>query len=219
MSRSEVFDEIRATGLIAILRGYAGRAVPSIVESLIAGGCRAIEVTMNSESAVDLIAELTERFGGRAQIGAGTVLSEQDAERAIRAGAAFLVAPNINPRVLQVANARSCAVFPGAMTPTEMEQAYSLGADAVKVFPSDVLGPTYIRAVRAPLPHIPLVPTGGVSPANAADYIRAGAIAVGVGSHLVPKAATDGTKPELVQSATEEFLAVIQSAKRAWSAS
>ncbi|MCY0896032.1 MAG: bifunctional 4-hydroxy-2-oxoglutarate aldolase/2-dehydro-3-deoxy-phosphogluconate aldolase [Alicyclobacillaceae bacterium] len=219
MSRSEVLEEIRTTGLIAILRGYAGRAVPSIVESLIAGGCRAVEVTMNSESAVDLIAELAERFKGRAQIGAGTVLSPQDAEHAIRAGAAFLVAPNLNPQVLQVANTKGCAVFPGAMTPTEIEQAYSLGADAVKVFPSDVLGPAYIRAVRAPLPHIPLVPTGGVSQENAADYIRAGAIAVGVGSHLVPKAATDGTMPQLVQTATEEFLAVIQSAKRALSPS
>jgi len=173
---------IEASRVIAILRGdFAGLFQP-IARTLAEAGIRALEVTMNSPGAVDGIRAMKDAVGTTCLVGAGTVLSVEQAEAAIAAGAEFIVAPNTNPQVIAHCLARGVCVIPGAYTPTEIMHAFALGAHLIKLFPAEL---AYFKAIRGPLDRVPFVVTGGVGLENAAAFIRAGAVAVGLGSQLV----------------------------------
>lgn len=182
MNAQHVRATIEKSRIIAILRGdYVGYFTP-IARALAEAGVTAMEVTLNSPGAEQGIREMKAAAGDGIVIGAGTVLNESQAYTALSAGAQFIVAPNTNIRVVDFCVERDLCVVPGAYTPTEVMNAVEMGAHMVKLFPAD-LG--YFKAIRAPLNHVPFVTTGGVSLDNAADYIRAGAVAVGMGSHLI----------------------------------
>jgi 2-dehydro-3-deoxyphosphogluconate aldolase / (4S)-4-hydroxy-2-oxoglutarate aldolase len=178
-------------GVVAIMRHTEASLAIDAAEALLRGGVAVVEVTMNTAGALGMIQQLRAHFGERMLVGAGTVLSPNAVEQATGAGAQFIVAPNTDPAVISRCNQQGLPVVPGAFSPTEVVAAWQAGADLVKVFPVSSVGPRYIRDLRGPLPHIPLVPTGGITVDNAADYIKAGANAVGAGSDLVEKAILD----------------------------
>lgn len=186
-SRPSIPKAITDAGVLAIARRPDPASIPSICDALLAGGVHAFELTLNEpESAAleALVAAVRHAEGSGLLVGAGTVLSIDAARRAIDAGAAFLVAPHVDTQLTAWASGRGIPILPGAATPTEVLAAWRAGAAAVKVFPASTLGPAFVRELRGPLPDIPLLPTGGVSVENAASYIVAGAIAVGIGSWL-----------------------------------
>ncbi len=170
--------------LIGILRGFDRTVVEKLVPACVRGGLRRLEITMNSPGAVESIRLAGELGCGDLQVGAGTVLTEGQLEAAITAGASFVVTPVVNEAIVRRCVSRGIPVFPGAYSPTEIARAWDLGATMVKVFPADQLGPAYIRNVKAPLPQIKLLPTGGVSLGTLPAFIRAGADGFGVGSPL-----------------------------------
>jgi len=170
--------------LIGILRGFDRSAVEQIVPACVRGGLRQLEITMNSPGAVELIRVAIDLGGPSLQVGAGTVLSEPQLDDALSAGARFIVAPVVKEAIIRRCVASGVPVFPGAYSPTEIVQAWELGATMVKVFPADQLGPVFIRNVKAPLPHIKLLPTGGVTLDTLPAFIQAGADGFGVGSPL-----------------------------------
>lgn len=174
-------------GVIAVLRLPSIEPLTEVARALIAGGVTSIELTMTTPNALEGIARLARDFGKEAMIGVGTVLDSQTCRKAIDAGAQYVVSPGFDEAVHSATKDNGKLSLPGAMTPTEILRAWNEGADVVKVFPSTTLGPGYIRDVLAPLPHVRLMPTGGVDARNAGDWIRAGAVCVGAGSNLVPK--------------------------------
>lgn len=185
MDRTELLNGILESGVVAIVRLSGSESLLRVAEAIASGGVRHIEFTMTTPGALQTLESVSARLGGAVVMGAGTVLDAETARAAILAGARFIVAPNLNPDVITVCHRYGAVCMPGALTPTEILQAWEWGADVVKVFPADSFGPAYIRAVRAPLPQVRLAPVGGVSVDNTADYIRAGASCVGVGSSLV----------------------------------
>jgi len=180
--------------IVAIGRKLAPDLVTGVGEALLAAGIGCFEITLNEPEAEALgsITALAARFGGRMEVGAGTVLSIPAAQRAIDAGATFLVSPHTDEALLGWAAARGIPAFPGALTPTEIVRGWNAGAAGVKLFPASAVGPSFIREIRGPLPGIPIVPTGGITVDNAGDFIRAGAAAVGLGSWLIGDGAPDG---------------------------
>jgi 2-dehydro-3-deoxyphosphogluconate aldolase/(4S)-4-hydroxy-2-oxoglutarate aldolase len=180
-------------------------------EALLRGGVDVVEVTLNTAGATTMIRELVAHFGERLLVGAGTVLSPSAVHQALDAGARFVVAPNTDPRVIAVCNRQDVPVVPGAFTPTEVVAAWETGADLVKVFPVSSVGPRYIRDLCGPLPDIPLVPTGGVTAENAADFVRAGAVAVGAGSDLVDRAVVDRGDFHELERRARAFIAAVGS--------
>jgi 2-dehydro-3-deoxyphosphogluconate aldolase/(4S)-4-hydroxy-2-oxoglutarate aldolase len=186
MSRArEVRLRIETAGIVAILRGDFTARIAEVGEALLRGGIRAIEMTMNSPEALTSISKLRQALGDQALVGAGTVLSPDEVAAALEHGAQFIVAPDSNPAVIAACNERDCAVIPGVLSANEVATAWRLGATMVKVFPAGLLGPAYVRALRGPLPHIPLVPTGDVDLENVASFFEAGAAAVGIGGSLL----------------------------------
>lgn len=185
MSAVESLQAIERCGVIAVIRGLETRAALEAATALYEGGITVLEVTVDTPGAYETIERLASSMQGKALIGAGTVLDPAAAVAAIQSGATFLFAPNLNEKVIEVANRHGRLAIPGVMTPTEMVKAAEAGAQAVKLFPANVLGPAFVRQVRAPLPHIPVIPTGGIGPDNAGAFIEAGAIAVGVGGGLL----------------------------------
>jgi len=179
------FEVIRQSGLIVVLRGLDTQLSIATAEALYEVGIRVLEVTVDSPGALETIAGMTQGLPDDVLIGAGTVLDATSAVQAIHAGARFLFAPNLNVSVINAANRYGRIAIPGVMTPTEMVQAVEAGARAVKVFPAIALGPDYVKQVRAPLPHIPIIPTGGINEENVGRFIEAGAIAAGVGGSLL----------------------------------
>lgn len=184
MKLEQIFSQIEAGRVIAILRGDFGGREHEMVAAMIEGGLTAVEVTLNSPNALDKIARLAASFGEQCAVGAGTVLHTSEVHQVAEAGGTFIVSPNCDARVIATTKQLGLCSFPGAFTPTEIVAAMQAGADAVKVFPATTLGPGYIKAVRAPLPHLRLVPTGGVTPELARTYLQVGAWAVGIGSEL-----------------------------------
>ncbi|HEY3080818.1 MAG TPA: bifunctional 4-hydroxy-2-oxoglutarate aldolase/2-dehydro-3-deoxy-phosphogluconate aldolase [Chloroflexota bacterium] len=177
-----VFD----AGIVAILRRTEAALAVETAEALLAGGVSVVEVTLNTPDAEEMLRTLSERVGDRMLIGAGTVLTALDARRALGAGARFIVSPHTDADVIAAARRAAAPVIPGAFTPTEIVRAWQLGASIIKVFPVGSVGPRYLRDVLAPLTDIPLLPTGGVTLDNAAEFIRAGARGLGLGADLVP---------------------------------
>lgn len=214
MSKNEVIEKIVAGGVIPVIRADSASEARLCIDALIAGGITVIEVTMTVPGAVDLITALATDVGDDILIGAGTVLDEETASECIAAGAKFIVSPATNFDVIQYCVDSEIVVMPGALTPTEVVNAWEAGADFVKVFPAgSVGGPNYLRSLKAPLPHIKLIPTGGVSQANAADFIRAGAEAVGVGADLVdPNAVRQGQVASITENA-QKYLSIVREAR------
>jgi 2-dehydro-3-deoxyphosphogluconate aldolase/(4S)-4-hydroxy-2-oxoglutarate aldolase len=170
--------------VVGILRGFASDVVEPMLAAAIEGGLRTVEITLNSPDAEGLIRSTRDRWGHQVNVGAGTVTTIEGLQRAIDAGAGFIVTPALNPEVTRACVARGVPVMPGAMSPTEVVAAWELGATMVKVFPGDGLGPAFIRSLRGPLPHIPLMPTGGVTVETLSAFRAAGAAAFGVGTPL-----------------------------------
>jgi 2-dehydro-3-deoxyphosphogluconate aldolase/(4S)-4-hydroxy-2-oxoglutarate aldolase len=185
MGREQHAAWMERTGLIAIVRLDSSGELVKAAKAIAAGGVSVIEFTMTTPGALRTIEESSKSLGGDVLIGAGTVLDAETARAAILAGAEFIVAPTLNPEVIELCHRYDKIVVPGAYTPTEILSAWELGADFVKLFPAEIGGPAYLKAVRAPLPQVKLIAVGGVSVETAASFIRAGAAALGVGSSLV----------------------------------
>lgn len=201
-------------GLIPVVRVFAPQEALDVADALRRGGVNLIEITMTVQGALDVIKELSRKYAGDVFIGAGTVLDEKAGEAAILAGAQFLVSPNLNLDLIRLAARKRVVVIPGAMTPTEIVQAWNARADLVKVFPVAQLGGAdYIKALRGPLPHIPLVPTGGVALQSAGGFIRAGAAALGVGGELIDKRAVAQGDFGCITETAKAFLKVIREAR------
>lgn len=181
----DTLNIIKETKLIAILRNANPDDVLPIVRTLYKAGVRAIEVTMNSPKALASIDLIANEMKGKVVVGAGTVLDAESARLAILSGATFILSPTVNKETIRMTKKYGVVSIPGALTPTEILEAYEYGGDIIKVFPTTTMGPSYIKDLQGPLPHIPLLPTGGVDLNNVADFIKAGAVGVGLGSALV----------------------------------
>lgn len=201
------------SGIVAIVRANTSEGLLRVVEAIEKGGVRAIEVTMTTPKAIETIAAVTEKYQGDVLVGVGTVLDDATARLAILAGAKFVVAPNLNEEVVRMARRYSRIVMPGAFTPTEIVRAWDAGADVVKVFPTSSVGPDYIKDLKGPLPHISMLPTGGVTVENAGAFIKAGACAVAVGGNLASaKAISEGRYEEITQNAAR-FVEAVKKAR------
>ena len=188
-ARERILQSILRSGGIAVIRMADARRLLRVVEAVREGGVTAIEITMTTPNALAVIEEVARAMGDDVQLGVGSVLDAATAGRAIDAGARYVVSPIFKPEIIAEAHRHDVPVMPGCFTPTEIIAATEAGADVVKVFPADVLGMAFFKSVLAPMPHLKLMPTGGVSLANAGDWLRAGAVAVGVGSALLDKRA------------------------------
>lgn len=194
---------IKETKLIAILRNADPNNILPIVKTLYKAGVRAIEVTMNSSKALESIELIANEMKGKVVVGAGTVLDAESARLAILSGATFILSPTVNKDTIRMSKKYGAVSIPGALTPTEILEAYEYGGDIIKVFPTTTMGPEYIKDLQGPLPHIPLLPTGGVGLNNVEDFIKAGAVGVGLGSALVNTKVeiTDGYYDDLEKTA------------------
>ena len=189
LNKNKVLEEIENVGIVAVVRVDSSDGLLKVVEALEQGGVTAIEVTMTTPNAIDVIDKVVKEYSGQVIVGVGTVLDAETARAAILAGAEFVVGPTLNPQVIAMAKRYSKVVVPAGFTPTEILHAWELGADIVKVFPTSSVGPAYIKDIKGPLPQIKLLPTGGVNLDNAGVFIKAGASALAVGGNLVSKKA------------------------------
>ena len=204
-----VFDSC----IVAVIRAESGELLVDVAEALLAGGVDVMEVTFTVPRATRVLERVADRLGDRVLLGAGTVLDPETARAALLAGAEFIVAPNTNVEVIKVCKRYSKLVMPGALTPTEVVAAWEAGADIVKIFPSDLTGPKYIKALHGPLPHIRLMPTGGVNLETAADFLKAGACALGVGSSLVdPKLVAAGDLGR-IEALARQYVEIVKKCK------
>lgn len=210
MNIDDVIRKIGEIGIIPVVRASSVDEATRAVEAICAGGIPTVEVTMTVPNAVSVIREVAQRYHGKVLVGAGTVTSAQQAEDCIQAGAEFLVSPGLSTAVLSVARTRGILAIPGALTPTELMNAQEEGARLIKIFPCGNLGgPKYLKSLRAPFPNASLIPTGGVSASNAAEFIAAGAFALGVGADLVDvKALREGDLEKIISGAKELVRAV-----------
>ena len=211
MDKEAILNKIRSEKVIAIIRGNSADGVLDCAKALADGGLTSIELTMTTPGALRVLGE------GSAALpvfifGLGTVLDAETARAGILAGARFLVTPALRPDVIKVCRRYSIPVFCGALTPTEIVQAWETGADAVKVFPAEFFGPAYIKSVKAPLPHIDLVPTGGVTPETIGDFLNAGATATAAGSALVDGKSLKNKDWATIRGKAEKFVAAVAAA-------
>jgi 2-dehydro-3-deoxyphosphogluconate aldolase / (4S)-4-hydroxy-2-oxoglutarate aldolase len=214
-TRSEIVAEIEKLGIVSIIRLQDPARLRAVVDALIEGGVRAIEVTMTVPGAIELIGKLAPTLSSDFLLGAGTVLDADTAHRAAGAGAQYIISPVFRPEVITAAHEDGIPAMPGCFTPTEILSAWDAGADVVKVFPATSVGPGYLKDVRAPLPQVKLMPTGGVSIDNAGDWLRAGAVAVGVGSALVDSKAVSAGQYGVITDNARRIVANVRAAREA----
>lgn len=214
MEKVWVLKRLEEIGVIPVVRAASAEEAVSVADAIGEGGIPILEITLTVPGAVSVISQLSKRYGDLVLVGAGTVLDPESARSCIAAGAQFIVSPALNIQTIELCKQLRIAVFPGALTPTEVVTAWQAGADAVKVFPcSAVGGPKYLSALKAPLPEIKLVPTGGVSLATAKDFIAAGAWALGVGADLVNTKAIRAGDRASVTSAARSYVAAVRDAR------
>jgi 2-dehydro-3-deoxyphosphogluconate aldolase/(4S)-4-hydroxy-2-oxoglutarate aldolase len=214
--RAEIIRRIADEAIVPVVRAATPDLALRAARAVLAGGISVFEITMTVPDATDVIRALVRELGDRALVGAGTVLSASMAHQCVDAGAAFVVSPGLDPDTVIEAHARGVPAMPGALTPTEVIAAWNLGADVVKIFPAFAVGGAkYLRALRGPLPEVKLMPTGGVTAANAAEYLAAGAIALGVGSELVDVVALAEGRDATITERARELRAVVQAARSA----
>jgi 2-dehydro-3-deoxyphosphogluconate aldolase/(4S)-4-hydroxy-2-oxoglutarate aldolase len=208
-----MLQRILDSGIIAVLRAPCGEQLIDVAEALLAGGVEAIEVTFTVPRAVQVIEKVADKLGDRVVLGAGTVLDAETARAALLAGAEYIVSPTVNLDVIRLCKRYSKLVMPGAFTPTEVVAAWEAGADVVKIFPSDIGGAKYLKALRGPLPHIRMMPTGGVTLATAADFLQAGACALGIGGSLVEPQAIECRDFARITSLARQYNDIVRSSR------
>ena len=214
MEKVWVLKRIEEVGIVPVVRASSSEEAVTVAEIIREGGIPIVEITMTVPGAITVIAELSKRYGDEVLVGAGTVLDPETARSCIAAGAQFIISPALNVQTIELCKSQRIAIFPGALTPTEVVTAWDAGADAIKVFPcSAVGGASYLRALKAPLPDVKLVPTGGVSLATAKDFIAAGAWALGVGADLVNTKAIKAGDRESVVAAARNYVAAVREAR------
>jgi 2-dehydro-3-deoxyphosphogluconate aldolase/(4S)-4-hydroxy-2-oxoglutarate aldolase len=214
MNKQTVLSFIKDVGIVPIVRTNSAESAIQAVSAIYDGGIRAAEITMTVPGAVKALEKVADKFGDKIVLGAGTVLDPETARICMLAGAEFFVTPSLKLSTIEMAKRYSKVICPGALTPTEVLTAWEAGADFVKVFPcGNVGGPKYIKALKAPLPHVEMIPTGGVNLNTAADFLKAGASAVAVGSDLVDGKTIAAGKFEVFTERTKQYLEVIAKAR------
>lgn len=211
--RLAVLNDLFSAGVIAVIRADSGEQLVNVCRALAAGGVRACEITMTTPGAIEAIAAASKALGSEALIGAGSVLDAPTARAAILAGARFIFSPVLNEEVVEMAHRYDCVAVPGALSPTEIFRAWSAGADVVKVFPANHFGPQYLKDIHGPMPQVKLTPTGGVDLNTAADWIKAGAVAIGVGSSLVKKDLIAGAKWDDLAALARQYVDIVARAR------
>jgi len=215
MPKDTTLTRILHCGVVAVMRAPSGDLLADVAAALAAGGVEAMEVTFTVPHAQQVLEQVAGRLGDRIVLGAGTVLDPETARIAILSGAEFIVAPNVNLEVIQLCRRYGKLAMPGALTPTEVVAAWQAGADIVKVFPSELTGPGYLKALHGPLPQVRLMPTGGVNLQTAADFLRAGACALGIGGALVePKAVAAGDFAR-IESLAKQYVEIVRETRGA----
>ena len=213
MNKQDILEQVKKLGLLAVIRGPSPDLTVQMVGALIKGGVLGIEITYTTPNAEEVVKTLAQMYGDRILLGMGTLTRPEQAESAMKTGAHFLVSPVCEAALVKAMVATGLLTMAGALTPTEVFQAYSLGSDVVKVFPGSLGGPAYIKALKGPFPFIPMMPTGGVSAGNVAEWYKAGVVAVGAGSELCPSdLAKSGRFDEITQRAAE-FVQVVNSSR------
>ncbi len=215
MKSEGLLERMESCGIVAVVRTPSPETAKQGVEACIAGGIDVVEVTFTVPNAVDVIRSLAESIGPDVILGAGTVTDAGKARSAIEAGAQFIVAPNTDPETIETAAALDAVTIPGALTPTEVVVAVNAGADAVKIFPASAFGPSYIKAIRGPLPDVKLVPTGGIDLGNIPDYVKAGACMFGIGGNLVDLKLIEAGDYDAIADRARAYIDVIAKARAA----
>jgi 2-dehydro-3-deoxyphosphogluconate aldolase / (4S)-4-hydroxy-2-oxoglutarate aldolase len=214
MDKKEIVNQIEGLGLVPVVRASSGDEAIQVIEAIMAGGVNVLEITMTVPGAVKVIEKVADKYGSDVLVGAGTVLDPETARACLLAGARFVVSPALNLSTIELCHRYSAPVMPGVLTPTEVVTAWSAGADIVKVFPcGSVGGASYIKNLKGPLPQIKMVPTGGVSLKTAADFIKAGASALGVGTDLVDVKAIRAGEAHVVTERAKQFLDIVREAR------
>lgn len=214
VTQQEILSFIIGVGVVPVVRTPTAESALKSVDALYAGGVRAAEVTMTVPGALKVLEKLADQFGDRLVLGAGTVLDPETARSCMLAGANFFVTPNLWLSTIEMAKRYSKVICPGALTPTEVLTAWEAGADAVKIFPAHAMGgPKYIKALRGPLPHIQMIPTGGVNLETAADFLKAGACAIAVGSELISPELIKGNRYEEMQQLATRYLDIVKTTR------
>lgn len=214
MTKQEVLQKIHEIGIVPVVRAASAEEATRAIEAVKTGSIDIFEITMTVPDALNLIKNLTAKFGETALIGAGTVLTPEQAQDCIAAGAKFIISPALNLETIKICNEKDVAVMPGALTPTEIVTAWNAGADCVKVFPAGALGgANYIKSLKAPLPNIEIIPTGGVSLKTAADFIKAGAFALGVGADLVDLQALREGNDHILTERARQYVEIVRTAR------
>ena len=214
MPKDATVSRITTSGVVAILRAPSGEMLLDVAEALWAGGVEAIEVTFTVPGAHHVLEQVADRLGDKILLGAGTVLDPETARVALLAGAEFIVGPNVNLEVIRLCRRYDKAVMPGALTPTEVLTAWEAGADMVKIFPSELTGPQYLKALHGPLPQVRLLPTGGVNLQTAAEYLRAGACALGIGGALVEPKAIAARDMARIESLAAQYVEIVKQTRQ-----
>jgi 2-dehydro-3-deoxyphosphogluconate aldolase/(4S)-4-hydroxy-2-oxoglutarate aldolase len=216
MSRTNILNAIEELGVIPVVRAASADEAMRAIDAIKEGGVSVLEITMTVPGAVGVIEEVVKRFGSDATVGAGTVLDPETARVCILAGAQFVVSPALNIDTIAMCRRYGVPIIPGALTPTEVVTAWTAGADLVKIFPAGSMGgASYIKNLKGPLPQIKLIPTGGVSLKTAADFIRAGASALGVGTDLVDVKAIRAGEAHVITERAKQFVEIIREARAA----
>jgi len=213
MTKDQIIDGLLTPGVVAIIRADNSEQLIDASRALIDGGVSGIEVTMTTPNALQVIADVCRVFGSKAIVGVGSVLDVKTAEAALAAGAVYVVTPVLKPEVIAFCNKVVTPIFAGSYSPTEAQTSYELGADFIKIFPADGLGPKYIQSIRGPLPHLKIVPTGGVDVNTAGDFIKAGCVAVAAGSTLVSKDILKNRDWPKLTDLASQFIAAVAKAR------
>lgn len=213
MSSDKTLERTLRAGVVAILRAESGEQLAAVVEALAAGGVDVVEVTFTVPQAHRVIEQVADRLGDRVLLGAGTVLDAETARIAILAGAEFIVTPVVRPDVIELCKRYAKAILPGAFTPTEVLTAWELGADIVKIFPSELAGPKHLKALKGPFPQIRMMPTGGITAENVGEFLAAGACAVGVGGQLASPAMIAKGDFAAIERKAREFVKAVAAAR------
>jgi len=209
MASLRPLDRVLDRVIVAVIRAESPDLLVDVAEALLAGGVEVMEVTFTVPRVTQVLEKVASKLGSRVLLGAGTVLDPETARAAILAGAEFIVAPSVNLEVIELCRRYSKLVMPGALTPTEVVTAWQAGADIVKIFPSELTGPKYLKALHGPLPHVRLMPTGGVNLDTAVDFLKAGACALGIGGQLVDQKAIAAGDLKKIENLARQYVEII----------
>ncbi len=215
MSRHEDLSRVLSSGIVAVIRSTSSEQLVEVARALYEGGVDVLEITFTVPRALEIIAAVRKALGDKVLLGAGTVLDPETARAAFLAGAEFLVAPTVNLDVIKLGNRYDKLVMPGAFTPTEILTAWEAGAQVIKVFPADIGGPAYLKTLHGPLPQVRLLPTGGVNLNTIADFLKAGACAVGLGGALVEPKAVQAGDMNRIKSLAEQYATAVKQTRAA----